>query len=291
MLDLTHCVGIKGDDLVALGKARLPALKSLSVSLIRDITADVLKQFGEGCPNLKHLCINYAPHGLLNSQGIQELLQGFANLKTIEVWCCESVSLPTILLILKHCRGIQSILMCRVNPQEQPHPCLSPTEFEELKKAYPTIQFKVWHHSITGNRYFQYHQGQTPRNEKRLNSLKVELKTDGEGPIKTSVLVDNIPIWSNENNISLSHLQNTVSANSGAIPLVFDWCCECNMDTYNGVLFYDDLEHDHIIWETHEPGSKKQFRFEKVEYIRAIGEAVQQHESLMKSIGGNLVAV
>ena len=56
--------------------------------------------------------------------------------------------------------------------------------------------------------------------------------------IKTSVFVDNIPIWSNENSASLLHLKQSSEGNSGAIPIIDDWCCGCNIDSYNGVLYY-----------------------------------------------------
>jgi len=150
-----------------------------------------------------------------------------------------------------------------------------------LTNANPHIQFKVWHHSIYGNRYFRYHRGRPPKSHnlipKQTNTLTLkttEIEENGKRQIIPTVLVDNIPIWSNETSASLCHLQKTITGENGALPMISEWCCECNIHNYNGVLFYHDG--DQVIWETHEPGIKQIFPFSKDQYMRAINEALDQ---------------
>lgn len=93
------------------------------------------------------------------------------------------------------------------------------------------------------------------------------------------ILVDNIPIWSHETSASLHHLRKTIDGgDGGALPLISEWCCECNIESYNGVLFYHNA--DYVFWETHEPGVKQRFRFSKGQYITAVNNARLQYMQL-----------
>jgi len=87
-----------------------------------------------------------------------------------------------------------------------------------------------------------------------------------------SVLVDNVPIWSNESPASLQNLRLTLQGgeNAGALPIVSDWCCECNIENFNGLLYHHDEKNHQITWETHEPGDKKTFRFDYNQYAKAL---------------------
>jgi len=275
-LDLTHCCGITVSSIRKLGQTGLPALKSLTLSLPRQFGTADLQLLGKGCPELEHLCINYAPRGVLRTgDGLEPILSTYPKLKHIELWCCDSVTQEMVASIPEICKNVTSILVCRVNARLRDRPCLSEREFTGLKQKHPNIEFKIWHHTVLGNRHFQYHAGARDFDcfDER-NKLTVQLTPDKhlENCYKARVLVDNIPIWSNEKDVCINHLIATTVENSGAIPLVGDWCCECNVETYNGVLFYH--HRDCIIWETHEPGSKRRFCFQKDNYNRVVKSAV-----------------
>eukprot|EP01127_Copromyxa_protea_P006901 TRINITY_DN16840_c0_g1_i1.p1 TRINITY_DN16840_c0_g1~~TRINITY_DN16840_c0_g1_i1.p1 ORF type:complete len:775 (-),score=122.91 TRINITY_DN16840_c0_g1_i1:262-2586(-) len=166
---------------------------------------------------------------------------------------------------------------------------LSDEEFSYLTRTYPHVQFKVWNHTISGNRHFRFHNGDTPHDAferlvtpLKVNELGVRLKVqnqNGAHEIVPMVLVDNIPIWSHETSASLHHLRKTTDGcDGGALPLISEWCCECNIESYNGVLFYHDA--DSVFWETHEPGVKQRFVFSKGQYITAINNARLQYMQL-----------
>jgi hypothetical protein len=96
--------------------------------------------------------------------------------------------------------------------------------------------------------------------------------------------------------------------------VIDDWCCGCNIDNFNGLLYYhtDNTNngcmwdaapapsartgpHCHgltarakqshfVIWETHEPGSKHRFCFDQEQYRHAIREATTTHNMLVKAL-------
>jgi len=234
------------------------------------------------CPGLRRLCINLDLKGLLSEEKIVKILESFRDLTGLEIWCCKSMSLETVYKILGICGKLQGLLLSTADPKSNSPP-LSVEEFERLREEYPHVMFKIWHHSIYGNRHFRFHGGLKGENRlvvaKKINTLAVKpsIEENMNSPIVPVVLVDNIPIWSNETSASLRHLSNTTvgGENSGAIPLISEWCCECNIHNYNGVLFYHDG--DHVVWETHEPGIKQQFCFVKEQYTQAINDAQLHH--------------
>lgn len=104
--------------------------------------------------------------------------------------------------------------------------------------------------------------------------------------IQAQIIVDGIPIWNTEKSASMHHLSQSiwslVTRNAGALPFIEDWCCSCNIDEFNGVLFYDDNEY--VYWEVSEPGPKYQFKFHKTQYVSAIASAMQQQWSIIANI-------
>ena len=57
------------------------------------------------------------------------------------------------------------------------------------------------------------------------------------------------------------------SSAGAAVPLCSQWCCECDIECFNGVLSYPlSLPHDRevVVWEIHEPGPNRKFIFDKV---------------------------
>jgi len=215
-----------------------------------------------------------------------QILESFRDLRELEIWCCKSMSLETVFKILGVCSNLRVLLLSTADPKSNSPP-LSIEEFGILTDYYPHVMFKIWHHSIYGNRHFRFHGGLEEENRlvvaKRISTLSVKpsiIEENGQSQIVPVVLVDNIPIWSNETSASLRHLCNTtVGENSGALPLISEWCCECNIHNYNGVLFYHNG--DHVVWETHEPGIKQEFCFVKEQYMQAINNAQLDHVQLV----------
>lgn len=139
--------------------------------------------------------------------------------------------------------------------------------------------------------------GLTPylKPEQPTNQLTIHVEATGETDtsppgrsrlIRANVLVDGVPIWNGEKSASMHHLTQSIwgliTHNAGAIPLVEDWCCACNIDEYNGVLFYDDSEY--VYWDVLEPGPKSHFKFHKAQYVAAIAAATQQQWNIFKTI-------
>jgi hypothetical protein len=329
VLDLTHTGILPNDLLSAVGTIGFPFLRSLTLSIDKkglrpgEQFTEPLFQLGLLCPNVKNLCINLSQSHLFDVGEILRILEGFRKLQTVEFWACRNVTYALVEKIPKKCPHLETVLLCRVTRETPTGPCLSDHEFELLKIKYPTIQFKIWQHSIYGKRFFQYSerevfgqpQGSAASCGVNTLQLKVDLASkslhelrealreatqsqlqgrDGDNIddcllklITTEVYVDNIPIWSNEQSACMPHLVRTTEGNSGAIPLISDWCCGCNIEWYNGVLYYDTTDENgnfFVNWEIHEPGAKKHYRFAKNEYVRVISTAKKYHSLLLRTL-------
>lgn len=181
---------------------------------------------------------------------------------------------------------------------------LNPEQVRSLQQSHPNIEWKLWRHSVESARQFQHIRpidgstGQVVtslRPEQPTNQLTVTVEPTGETDsalplrsrlIRASILVDGIPIWNCEKGASMHHLAQSiwglVTHNAGAIPLVEDWCCACNIEEFNGVLFYDDAEY--VYWDVLEPGPQGQYKFHKAQYVSAIAAAMQQQWHIFKRI-------
>lgn len=181
---------------------------------------------------------------------------------------------------------------------------LNPEQVQTLQEGHPGIEWKFWRHSVESARQFQHIRpidratGQAVsslRPEQATNQLTVTVEPTGETDaalplrsrlIRASILVDGVSIWNSEKGASMQHLAQSiwglVTHNAGAIPLVEDWCCACNIEEFNGVLFYDDAEH--VYWDVLEPGPQGQFKFHKAQYVAAIAAAMQQQWHIFKRI-------
>jgi len=251
-----------------------PHMRNLTLTTIQ---YRYLSEFGRNCPNLRRLSINLDFKQLLQESELHLILSNFNKLRELELWCCDSISLGTIEKILtEYCPLLKKLLISTADMQNDASP-LTGDEFKSLTDNFPHVQFKIWHHSIYGNRHFRYHRGRPSKNHnlipKQTNTFSLKtsvIEENGQSQIIPVVLIDNIPIWSNETAASLSHLLKTTTDECGALPMISDWCCECNIHNYNGVLFYHDGEQ--LIWETHEPGIKQVFPFSKEQYTKAIND-------------------
>lgn len=181
---------------------------------------------------------------------------------------------------------------------------LSPDQVLALQKIDPGIEWKFWRHSVDSSRQFQHIRPMNSMTREPIshlrptqptNHLALQIAATGATDIglpqrsrliKASVLVDGIPIWGGEKSASMHQLTQSiwglVTHNAGALPLVEDWCCACNIEEFNGVLFYDDAEY--VYWDVLEPGPKAQFKFHKAQYVAAIASAMQQQWDIFKDI-------
>lgn len=281
VLDITHCTGISETDIFKLVATELPTLQSLTLtqhSIIPAIKNYTLKNW----PCFNHLCINLDRKYLLSEEDIRTLSISCGDqMEYLELWNCETLTYHTILFIVNSCQNLKKLLLSTAGDSA---PSLSDNEFSNLVSSFPNIQFKIWYHTISGNRHFRYHHGLTDEAKtltvpRKVNALAIDFKIENN-IIAPVVLVDQIPIWSNETAASLGHLRKTCEKkNCGALPLISEWCCECDIDNYNGVLFYHDQ--DYICWETHEPGIKTSFCFSKDQYTKAINDARLRHLQLL----------
>eukprot|EP01124_Arcella_intermedia_P009602 TRINITY_DN16279_c0_g1_i1.p1 TRINITY_DN16279_c0_g1~~TRINITY_DN16279_c0_g1_i1.p1 ORF type:complete len:717 (+),score=110.30 TRINITY_DN16279_c0_g1_i1:193-2343(+) len=257
-------------------------LSWVSLTLNQPLLVDKLEWIGKSCSGLEKLCINLHLQGLLEEDRILNILKDFKNLNDLEIWCCKSMSLCSVYKIMELCPKLKRLLLSTADPNYSKPP-LSEREFRQFTSAYPHLIFKIWHHSIYGNRHFRFHQGyekeavMVPRRISKLSVKPATVAVDGKRHLVPQLYIDNIPIWSNESPLSLNHLRTTTKGGeySGALPLINEWCCECNVHNFNGVLFYHNR--DYVIWETHEPGTKKEFCFKKQQYLTTINHAQFNH--------------
>lgn len=335
-------------------EATWPSLKTLRISggkHVATLSGPVLPAIGTyACPQLENLVLNNPRAGrpLLRPVHIAQILQKFASLKSIEMWCCSSVSYSLAALIPHICPQVTNVLLCIVGGQAggaggqqqmfaehhlparlqhahqngrpiEPNAAaavlaaaesmampalLSSEQVRTLQKMHPTIEWKFWRHSVESPRQFLHIRpidsatGDTVaslRPDQPANQLTVVVEPTGETDaalplrsrlIRASVLVDGVPIWNCEKGASMHHLTQSiwglVTHNAGAIPLVEDWCCACNIEEFNGVLFYDDAEH--VYWDVLEPGAQGQYKFHKAQYVSAIAAAMQQQWHVFKRI-------
>ena len=181
---------------------------------------------------------------------------------------------------------------------------LNGEQVQTLQGNHPDIEWKFWRHSVESARQFQHIRPverstglavSSLRPEQPTNQLTVTVEPTGETDaalplrsrlIRATILVDGISIWNSEKGASMHHLAQSiwglVTHNAGAIPLVEDWCCACNIEEFNGVLFYDDAEY--VYWDVLEPGPQGQFKFHKAQYVAAIAAAMQQQWHIFKRI-------
>jgi hypothetical protein len=219
VLDITHC-HIPERDLRLLCSTYLPRLRSLSLNHV--VIAQWTMELGNNCPLLSHLCLNLDLKALLPERDVPQLLSGLSNLRELELWCCKSLSRPTVLSILETCPDLRCLLLSTANSEEriededielgddedsewseeeeidknqgrneakvehQHHhghchagdnaiSWLTDEEFSHLTQAYPQVQFKIWHHTISGNRHFRFHNGETSKDvvDRLVSPLKV----------------------------------------------------------------------------------------------------------------------
>ena len=330
--------------------ATWPSLKILRISggkHAETLAGPELPQIGaNGCPQLEHLVINNVRAGraMLRPVHVGQILTRFLRLRSVEFWCCSSISYQLAAIVPQICKNIESVLLCVVGENAAPvmlqnlplgparahvhhhhhngHHAdavaavtaaaeamstpgfLSGEQVKTLQKLNPSVEWKFWRHSVESSRNFQHIRplNRTTREpvailrpEQATNCLSVSVEatglTDASLPlrsrlIKASVSVDGIPIWNGEKSASMQHLSQSiwglVTHNAGALPVIEDWCCACNIEEFNGLLFYDDSEY--VYWDVLEPGPKASFKFHKAQYVSAIASAMQQQWNVFTSV-------
>jgi hypothetical protein len=94
-------------------------------------------------------------------------------------------------------------------------------------------------------------------------------------------VVDDVPVWCLEHQVSLEHVVQTTTTNFGALPIVKCWCCNCNINDFAGVTFHSDA--NYVYWTVREPGPYAKYRFDKSQYNSTVALAVRQHAELVLS--------
>lgn len=266
-------------------------LHSLSIPGSKPESVDIqAEHIRRTFPCLESLCINK----IKNYKGIRQvdlakILTGFPHLKELKVWCCSSISYSLTAIVAHLVKPIQSVVLCAEDMGVHNHVdaekskeaqgdhmnFINEAQVERLMKDFPQIEFKIWRHSVRGSRNFQHINPKYPNiPETKIDVCKV---SDSN---QWTLKVDHIPIWANEKPVSLenleltlAHLHHPQNSQGGTVPIVEDWCCSCNIDEFNGVLFYND--DSHIYWEVHEPGPIATYKFEKNQYQNAIESALK----------------
>eukprot|EP01122_Echinamoeba_exundans_P015969 TRINITY_DN7959_c1_g1_i1.p1 TRINITY_DN7959_c1_g1~~TRINITY_DN7959_c1_g1_i1.p1 ORF type:complete len:777 (-),score=143.64 TRINITY_DN7959_c1_g1_i1:437-2767(-) len=321
------------------GSVSFSALSSFCVSGLKDrIPIESLVLLGRNSPNVVSLSLGHVSDtSTLRQPEVAQILSAFPRLHSLEVWSCESISLTLLSMIPQVlCRSIESVQVCslqaraeRRDPhadQEDQHEhyrhllpprvsSLTLHQLSRLQRSFPKIAFKIWQHSVQGEKFYQEINPSRSPSTTKVSSVRFEVSriqdplladdldetydSDdvllAEAYCRVSVVVDGSHIWANENSISLDVLSKTVprpqdccasSASQvffgGSVPLVRDWCCECNIDDFAGVLYSADR--DHVNWHIREPGPEMFLRFNRAQYVAAAHSARVQLESLLAQI-------
>jgi Leucine-rich repeat (LRR) protein len=342
-LNLGSCIEMSTVDwmdalaLLHSGSVSFSGLSSFCISGLKDrIPLDSLALLGRNSPNVVSLSLGHVSDtSTLRQPEVAQILSAFPHLRNLEVWSCESISLTLLSMIPQVlCRNIESIQVCSLQARaerrdphadhedEHDHRHLVPPrvssltlhQVSRLQRSFPKISFKIWQHSVQGDKFYQEINPKSPSASKvssvrfQVSRIEDPLLADdldethdsddvllAEAYCRVSVVVDGSHIWTNENSISLDVLSKTVprpedcctkSASQvffgGSVPLVRDWCCECNIDDFAGVVFSADR--DHINWHIREPGPEMFLRFNRAQYVAAAHSARAQLESLLAQI-------
>lgn len=248
-------------------------------------------------PSLVDLCI----HKMKNYKGIRQIdlakmLTGFPHLTSLKVWCCSSISYSLTNIIPQIVKSIKSLVLCAEDASVHTHVdaekskesenvntnFLTQEQMNRLSKDHPQIEFKIWRHTIRGKPNFQHINPKYPCIPESKLEIHVQNSMQNSN---CSLKVNHLPIWTNEKSVNFNNLMLTLGAadnyksfQGGTIPLVEDWCCSCNVDEFNGVLFYSD--DSHIYWEIHEPGPQAVYKFEKNHYRSTMESALLKINSV-----------
>lgn len=244
-------------------------------------------------PSLRHLCINKSKIEKGISQvEIAKVLSCFPDLTSIEIWCCSTISSLLLAIIPSILKSIKRVILCSKDvslsqqtfnleskSKAQELPLLNQNQLEIIQRTFPAVEYILWKHTVNGFRSFQHINPNYLKLDANILKINVEPFRDA---FKTQLYVDDIPIWANENNVSLDNLNSVLEKSNdfgGDIPLVEDWCCDCNIDDYNGVLYYQDEEH--IYWEVYEPGPKCVYKFQKKQYQEEVLRALEKRRDIL----------
>lgn len=337
ILNLAQCVELSTADWMDAmaplqsGNVNLPYLSSLALSGIKDrLPVEIVALLGRSCPGVKSLSLGHvSDESTLRQPEVAQMLAAFPMLRSVEVWTCESVSITLLSMIPQMlCRRIEEVQVCSLQARAERRrghhddegddhvhlnvaprlPSLALHQISRLQKSFPDVHFKIWQHSVLGERFFQEINANKCRsNVLKLSNIRFEVSRieeplladdldethDGnsallaEAYLRVSPVIDGAYIWTNENSISLDILKQTIPSRGtthcgGTVPLVRDWCCECNMDDFAGVSFRVDSQHVH--WHIREPGPEMFLRFGRDQYIAAATQAQQQLETHLAQI-------
>lgn len=297
----------KNEIMTILSNSKTPfiSLKSLSFSgkEYEDIKCNQSKIMTT-FPSLERLCIKkYRNENGLKQVDIAKFLVCFPNIKELEVWCCSTVSFSLVSIIPQILSKVKSITLASKNntlsysqtiKDSYVHhhssktsishivPILSESQIQTLESNYPDVIFKLWNCSAKGFRSFHHINPVYPKIQ--TNTLNIDIKLDHDNKLCCDVIVDGISIWSNESDASLGQLIKTTQSlnKGGSLPIIKDWCCDCNIESFDGLLYYGNK--DYIYWEICNPGPDYSFKFDRKEYIKEIFKASIVKKELIRAL-------
>jgi hypothetical protein len=186
------------------------------------------------------------------------------------------MSFETLELALSTWTHLKSIL---VGVWKEGSLILTSEDLCELKRQFPGVELRCFN----GSRFETYRYNLSSSDDGaaiHINHIAINLEVDdsgdGEVNIEPIVFVDNVPIWTNEAPVSLAHLIDSLQGPGGARALCSQWCCECDIDNFNGVLTHVVVDHsgkEYMVWDIHDPGPCRRFIFEKEQYTKAVNNA------------------
>lgn len=323
------------------GNVSFSNLQSFNVSGLKDrVPIESVGLFGRCSPNIVALSLGHvSDQSSLRQPEVAQVLAAFPGLTSLEVWSCDSVSLTLLSMIPQLlCRSIRAIQVCSLQArgdvqQDDEHdddhepaaahrhgghrhldsaprsPCLTLHQLSRLKHAFPDVSFKLWQHSVRGERFYQENNtSPSAAAHQKISTVRFEVSrlldpllaedidethdSDdsllAEAYCRVSVIVDGAYLWPNENSLSFDVLSSTTPASAtfelygGAVPLIRDWCCDCNIEEFAGVLF--SVDRNYVRWDIREPGPDLRLRFHFSQYMSAIAAAREQLAYLLSTI-------
>eukprot|EP01128_Nolandella_sp_AFSM9_P003095 TRINITY_DN1357_c0_g1_i1.p1 TRINITY_DN1357_c0_g1~~TRINITY_DN1357_c0_g1_i1.p1 ORF type:complete len:690 (-),score=109.19 TRINITY_DN1357_c0_g1_i1:297-2366(-) len=222
--------------------------------------------------------------GYMSEQEARALVRKLPQLTKLELWCLGAISVDAVDSIVVALPEVKEVLLATMDPLSASS--LTLEEFSGLERRHADVSITVWHHSLVPTRRsFRSSLGTTLPLPEHISRFEIDLEIthhdDGETSLEPSVIVDGIPLWTNEAFASLSHLAQTADTPGGALPLISQWCCECDIHTYMGVLFRQlkvesplpsTPPRSLISWDIMEPGPCRKLFFDKDQYVNEINK-------------------
>ncbi|XP_048402873.2 F-box/LRR-repeat protein 2 [Stegostoma tigrinum] len=127
-LCLTACA--KLTDTSITKEIRFQELKTLSLSMVHEITDESVVSIAEHCRSLEWLSLNHC--GQLTDQGLTAAANHMKRLTTLEISCCDKITSQALEVLVQECKWLRSldVSMCGG---------LTIRDIERLQLAYPRL--------------------------------------------------------------------------------------------------------------------------------------------------------